>query len=118
MNGQSGAVSVKEAASAVVFQLGAGDSGVTTFGTGIYDPNNSTVRIYLIARSSSNMGFSTVLATVPDEYKPSADVNLYGAMKVNDLPFCYTGKVTPYGNIFQLLSASTRDVFLCGEYVI
>ena len=118
VNGQTGAVSVKEAASATVFQLGAGASTVTSFSTGIYDPNNSTVRIYLVARSTSDMGFSTVLATVPEAYRPAQQVTLYGAMKVNNLPFCYVGRVLANGDIVQDLSSTARDVFLCGEYVI
>lgn len=118
VNGMTGAVTVKEAAAATTFSLGAGASGVTSYGTGVYDPNTSTVRLYLIARSTSNMGFSTVLATVPEAYRPSSTVTLYGAMCVNSLPFAYTGRLYTTGNIVQDLSASAREVFLCGEYVI
>ena len=118
VNGQAGAVSVKEAASATVFQLGAGDSGVTSFGTGIYDPNTSTVRIYLAARSASNIGFTTILATVPEAYRPSAVATLFGFFGVNSAPIAYTGRLFTNGVILQDLSASAREVFLCGEYVI
>ena len=93
-------------------------SGITTNGRWFYDPNSSTVRVYLYARSSSNITASMTLATIPSEYRPSSNWALFGFMTSGGSGVAYSGRVDTNGNITQQLGSQCREVFLCGEYAI
>ena len=119
VNGRTGAVTVNEATSATVFTLGAGASGITSMGIGIYDPNSSTVRIYLFARSTSNISGSTSIATIPEAYRPSVNTALYGMMSTpSTRGVAYYGRARANGDITQDLGNEVREVILVGEYPI
>ncbi len=104
---------------AIAFNLTAGESGITTFARGIYDPVSRTVRIYLSARSTSNITTAMALATIPEAYRPAETKTLLGCMVNNaNLNAVYYGYANTDGTITQRLGNTIREVFLCGEYTI
>lgn len=104
--------------SGYVFLLGSGSSGVTSFGRGVYDPNTKTVRISVAARSPSDMTTSTILATIPEGYRPPGNISIYGTFSTGGGMAAYYGTANTNGNITQSLGNSVREAFLYGEYSV
>lgn len=119
VNGASGAVTVNQPTAATRFLLGAGASGVTSLGVGYYDPNSHTVRIYLYARSNSNINTSTVLATIPSQYRPADNFALFGMFSTGSVRgVANYGTARTNGNVTQVFSNEVREALLVGEYDI
>lgn len=94
-------------------------TGVTLKGTLTYDPVAKTVRIYLSARSGSDISTSTVLANIPAAYRPSSTVLMVGFFTLsNGVSATYEALITSQGNVTQSLSSTVREAFIVGEYSI
>lgn len=93
------------------------DEGITSYGRWVYSKSDNTVRIYLIARSASDIGLSSVLGEIPEGYRPSDNIALYGSMTLSSgTTAVYYGSVNSSGKIKQSLSTSAREILLVGEY--
>ena len=105
---------------AVTFELDAGDPGITAFGHGIFDPVNRAVRIYLVARSTSDIGTASTLAVIPDRYRPLTNLNRVTSVIVNAAgsTYVYHSAISTTGAIRQELTSTAREVFISYEYVI
>lgn len=104
-------------AKATVQGLTGAASGITLNGTLTYDKVANTVRIYLSARSNSDITTSSALAFVPTEYKPKANARLVCMVKTSsDYVAVYSALISTTGKITQDLSASAREVLVVGEY--
>lgn len=105
---------------AVTFELDAGDPGITVFGHGIFDPVSRAVRIYLDARSTSDISTASTLAVIPDGYRPTTNLNRVSSVIVNAAgsTFVYHSAIATTGVIRQELTATAREVFIAYEYVI
>lgn len=105
---------------AVVFELDAGDAGITVFGHGVYDPVSRAVRIYLDARASSDITTGSVMAVIPDGYRPAYNLTRVSSIIVNSSGsvYVYHSTITPAGQIRQDLTSTAREVFIAYEYVI
>ena len=114
VNSATGAVDL----SGTRIALGAGDASVTSNGFLFYDPASKSIRIYLSARSTSNITTNTVLATIPDGYRPSENTLLVGFFYASGVNAAYFGTAQTSGNIVQQLGNTIREVFLIGEYSI
>ena len=95
-----------------------GASGVTQFGYVCKDPTTKTCRIFVVARSSSNIATNTLLAVVPSEYRPKTNVSVFGVVSTASGGInAYHGTVTADGGIYQAAGSTIREVFLTGEYL-
>ena len=105
---------------AVEFAIGDGAAGVSHFGHGIYDPVSRTVRIYLDARSTSDIGVNTVLGTIPAQYRPASTVTSATSVCIlaNSAVGCYYAEIGSTGEIKQKFATTVREVMITGEYVI
>lgn len=105
---------------AVIFEFDPGDAGITVFGHGVYDPVSRAVRIYLNARSSSDISTASTLAIIPDGYRPTSNLSRVTAVIVNssNYTFVYHCAISTAGVIRQELTSSAREVFIAYEYVI
>lgn len=86
------------------------------FGYYVYSPSDRMVRIYISARSSSNITTSTVLGVIPSGYRPSSNATLVGAMGTGTGMAAYKGHVNTSGEIYQDIGNTLREIFLVGEY--
>ena len=94
-------------------------SGVSTYGKVVKDPTTSTVRIFVVARSSSDMTGQTVLARIPNGFRPKQNEAIYGIIAVGGTNVStYYGIAYPNGEIKQSLSSSARACYFSGEYEI
>lgn len=95
-------------------------SGVSTYGRVVKDPTTSTVRIFVIARSNSDMTMNTVLARIPEGFRPKQNEALYGSFVVgaSSIASTYYAVVDTSGYVKQGLSGTLRAVFLTGEYAV
>lgn len=113
------ALIAQSTARSTVQGLSGAASGVTLKGTLTYDPVAKTVRIYLSARSGSDISTSTVLANIPAAYRPSSTVAMVGYFTLsNNVSATYEALITTQGNVTQTLSSTVREVFIVGEYSI
>lgn len=103
---------------ATVTTLDAGASGITAYSRLVYDPNTRTVRIFLSARSSSDIGLADALAVVPAAYRPSADVDFPGYISRGTAAAAYRCIVKTDGRILQGYTGYAREAITCGEYQI
>lgn len=105
---------------AVEFAIADGDAGVSHFGHGIYDPVSRTVRIYLDARSTSDIGVNTVLGVIPAQYRPASAVTSATSVCVlsNSVAGCYYAEIGSNGEIKQKFATTVREVMITGEYII
>ena len=105
---------------AVTFEFDAGDTGITVFGHGVYDPVSRAVRIYLNARSASDISTASTLAVIPDGYRPATNLNRVTSVIVNagGQVFVYHSAISTAGVIRQELTSTAREVFIAYEYVI
>ena len=107
-----------QSGAASIVSLSNGASGVTQYGYILKDPTTKTCRIFVVARSSSNISTSTILAVVPSGYRPKANVSLFGAVAAADgLMNAYFGTVKTDGSITQSAGSTIREVFFTGEYL-
>lgn len=112
------ATSTIQQKTAITGALTSATSEVEVGGRWVYDPNTRTVRVYMYARSSSNITTSTVLANIPSGYRPSGNWGLYGMIKTTEATWGYYGRIDANGNITQQLGSIVRDVCLFGEYPV
>ena len=97
-------------------------SGFSNFeGRGYYDHATGRVRIYVNVYNGSNLS-TNVIANVPAQYRPSAQVSLWGVVGLgtgSDGPiFCYPVSLSANGNITHDASTTTRQALVVGEYAI
>lgn len=98
--------------------LGNGSSGITHYGYVVKDVSTKSCRIFIVARSSSNISTTMVLATVPSGYRPAQNASLFGAVAAADgLMNAFYGTVKTDGSITQGAGSTIREVFLIGEYL-
>lgn len=109
--------SIKSGTSKIV-SLESGASSVNHYGYVCKDPNTGTCRIWVVARSSSNISTTTVLAVVQSGYRPKTNVSLFGAVAAADgLMNAFYGTLKTNGEITQGAGSTIREVFLTGEYL-
>ena len=119
VNGQTGAAVISTPQTAQRTALLDGDAGITMFGAVVKDTNNNTARIYMVARSTSNITPSSILAVIPDGYRPAVNTALYGFFyNSGGVSAVYYGTAGASGYITQALGSTIREVFLCGEYML
>ena len=119
VNGQTGAAVISTPQTAQRTTLLEGDAGITMFGAVVKDTNSNTARLYMVARSTSNITPSSILAVIPDGYRPAVNTSLYGFFyNAGGVSAVYYGTAGSSGNITQALGSTIREVFLCGEYML
>lgn len=92
--------------------------GITGYSKIFKDPFTNTVRIYLTARSQTDIASGDTIAIIPENYRPtSGNVAGYGLLIVS------AGTNTPYqliigndGTIKQTYSGTVRSVFMVTEF--
>lgn len=93
-------------------------TGITQNGHYIVDQTNRTVRIYCVARSSSDISSTTVLGNIPAPYRPTEGSTLAGFFYTSmNTALAYYGTVATNGNITQAGGNTMREVLLIGEYI-
>jgi len=119
VNGQTGAVVIDTTQTAQRVELLAGDAGITMFGAVVKDTNSNTARLYMTARSTSNITPRSILAVIPEGYRPAESTSLYGFFYTSSgVSAVYYGTAGSSGYITQALGSTIREVFLCGEYML
>lgn len=94
-------------------------SGVSTYGRVIKDPHTGTARIYVVARSNSDISTNTILALIPDGYRPKTVTAIYGfIITSSNVNTSYYGTVETDGRVLQNLTTTARACFFCGEYEV
>lgn len=104
-----------------VFNFGAGATGITAFGHGVFDRNTGMVRLYLTARNTSaDITGADTLATIPAGYRPKYNLNRATCMcrTNNGTVAAYHATILSTGEIRQDLGSTIREVFLVYEYSI
>lgn len=99
--------------------MASGATGVTKDGYFIYTPATTTVRVYGLATSSSDMNTNTVLATIPTGYRPksnSSGVCWIGLASGEYVPGACIFRTT--GEIVQVHTQNARKVLFIGEYAV
>ena len=94
-------------------------TGVTCYGRVVKDPTTKTVRLYMVARSSSNITPTTVMAIVPEGFRPTGNEALYGTMMTSGNTIAaYYAILKSDGTVTQSLGSAIREVAVSGEYPI
>lgn len=86
---------------------------------GMYNAESGIVTIAFSIRTSPNVPTTTVLWTIPSEYRPKVSVE-YPVIVYNDegLPIPFKGSINTNGAVTQLASGSCRQAFGVATYKI
>lgn len=103
-----------------MFTLESNSSLATSGGTGIYFPDSGLVVIMGAASNTSNIGTTTVLATVPSKYRPSENRSIYGRFNTDANVNSIASVVvrTNNGAITEGSSGYVRSIDFWGVYKI
>ena len=101
-----------------MFSLTAG-SGLSGGGKGIYFPSTGIVLLSFDISSSSDIGTSTTLVTIPEKYRPSQHVNANGSINgANNYTYATPSiDINTNGTIKQGASSVARRVSSCAIYL-
>ena len=102
----------------VYFGLTSNSNLSTSGGTGLFFPESNTVVVFGEASSGSNITTSTVLATIPTGYRPSASRSIAGryTTDANANSATMSVNINTDGTIKQSSSNALRSISFFGAY--
>lgn len=114
------AVNKIKATSPEMFTLTPNSSLAVSGGSGIYFPDSGLVAIWGAAAHTSDIGTSTVLATVPQKYRPSGvrNISFRFTTGTNANATANNCNISSNGNITQGATGIGRAVDFWGVYQI
>ena len=81
------------------------------------DFKSKTVRAYGYFRRNTDIGFTTPIFNVPEEYRPQSNWEIPMMLSTDSVyGVGYKGIIESNGNISQLLGSSVREGFIAAEW--